>query len=279
MKVIVFYSFKGGVGRTALMLHLGMHWADRGKVVALVDMDLQAPGLSFHPWLKKPDANNEFHKVGVSDLLTTFYMTKDHEKRTFTFFSPTKSLREIRPEGNEKKRWGSNGRLMVLPAGDVTIPQSQVIQGADAFPIPAKTPPGEQAPLEQRAMWAFSQKFIEDFSNYKLSNHPRKAGIDYLLIDCRTGYPELAELTLGYMADRLVLVSGLNQQNLKGLDITLKKLRLGEKLRPARVEKGMYASEILVAFSPVPAHSFEDPDARKALEDGELVLKNNRQPS
>ncbi|MEO5331916.1 MAG: AAA family ATPase [Magnetococcus sp. YQC-5] len=272
MKTIVFYSFKGGVGRTALMLHLGVHWADRGRVVALVDMDLQAPGLSFHPWLVPLDKESVLHNLGVSDLLATFYETRDIEKRTFTFFPPSRFLREMKPgDSDSKGKWGSDGRLLVLPAGDVTIPQMQVVEDAETISIPSAKASLEDS-LDQQAMRTFAQKFIQDLEQYRVPDHPRKAGIDYLLIDCRTGYPELVELTMGYMADRLVLVSGLNQQNLRGLGITLK------KLRPQRVVRGRYASELLVAFSPVPAHFFEDPAVRMALEQGVKVLQEHRLP-
>ncbi|MBF0294858.1 MAG: P-loop NTPase [Magnetococcales bacterium] len=47
MRIFAFYSFKGGVGRTALLVNLAAHWASQGRVVGLVDMDLAAPGLSY----------------------------------------------------------------------------------------------------------------------------------------------------------------------------------------------------------------------------------------
>lgn len=50
MKTISFFSFKGGVGRTALLTNLGAHWATQGKVVVLMDLDLMAPGLTYSPW-------------------------------------------------------------------------------------------------------------------------------------------------------------------------------------------------------------------------------------
>lgn len=43
--IITFHSFKGGVGRTTLVAAYALHLAKRGKKVALVDLDLEAPGL------------------------------------------------------------------------------------------------------------------------------------------------------------------------------------------------------------------------------------------
>ena len=45
-KIIVFYSIKGGVGRSTALAAAAWHFAQRGKRVMVVDMDLESPGLS-----------------------------------------------------------------------------------------------------------------------------------------------------------------------------------------------------------------------------------------
>ena len=45
MKVVAFYSFKGGVGRTMSLLSVAYTLAQRGRKVVVADWDLQAPGL------------------------------------------------------------------------------------------------------------------------------------------------------------------------------------------------------------------------------------------
>lgn len=44
----VFYSLKGGVGRSTALMLWGRHLAERGQSVLLVDLDLEAPGLGAH---------------------------------------------------------------------------------------------------------------------------------------------------------------------------------------------------------------------------------------
>jgi len=44
--IISFYSFKGGVGRTTAAAMTGLKLARDGKRVCLIDLDLEAPGLS-----------------------------------------------------------------------------------------------------------------------------------------------------------------------------------------------------------------------------------------
>lgn len=44
--VLSFFGFKGGVGRTTALAALALHLADLGKSVAVIDLDLEAPGLT-----------------------------------------------------------------------------------------------------------------------------------------------------------------------------------------------------------------------------------------
>ena len=46
MKVVTFYSFKGGVGRSLALANVSLLLATRGRRVLAVDFDLEAPGLS-----------------------------------------------------------------------------------------------------------------------------------------------------------------------------------------------------------------------------------------
>ena len=45
-KLVSFYSFKGGVGRTTTMMMSAIGIARRGKKVVMLDFDLEAPGIS-----------------------------------------------------------------------------------------------------------------------------------------------------------------------------------------------------------------------------------------
>jgi len=44
--LFTFYSFKGGVGRSMALMNVAYTLAGRGRHVLVVDMDLEAPGLS-----------------------------------------------------------------------------------------------------------------------------------------------------------------------------------------------------------------------------------------
>ncbi|HAT50441.1 MAG: tetratricopeptide repeat protein [Nitrospirae bacterium] len=271
MKILTFYSFKGGVGRTALLMHLAIQWADRGRVVAVVDMDLNAPGLSFHPWMD-PHEDAALQDYGTSDLLSTYYANRDLEQGTFDFFPPSRLLREVRPADGDK--WGSGGRLLALPAGRVSLPQAATFDDITQHKVPS-SPSSEDGQKdredpERRSLRAFAKLFREDLAQFKPPGSQRT--IDYLLIDCRTGYPDLADLAMGYLADRIVLVAGLNGQNLKGLKLTL------ETLRPGRIPPGRFATDAVVVFSPVSAHWRDSSESMAAITEGIGVLEGARLP-
>jgi cellulose biosynthesis protein BcsQ len=45
-QIFTFYSFKGGVGRSMAVLNVAYAMAAKGRHVLVLDMDLEAPGLS-----------------------------------------------------------------------------------------------------------------------------------------------------------------------------------------------------------------------------------------
>src|SRR5438067_646551 len=52
-RIVTFYSYKGGTGRSMALANVGWILASNGKRVLMLDWDLEAPGLHryFHPFL------------------------------------------------------------------------------------------------------------------------------------------------------------------------------------------------------------------------------------
>ncbi|MBF0621435.1 MAG: tetratricopeptide repeat protein [Magnetococcales bacterium] len=264
MKIIAFFSFKGGVGRTSLMMNLATYWASLGKVIGLVDMDLAAPGLTYSPMLKNsPWSDPSLEGRGFSDLLTIFYEKHKENPDHFGYYPAGRLFREMFPP--KGMVWGRNGRIMAMGAGKVRFQSPTIIDG-EIQTIPSSN--GASKNPFDKALRGFSFKLREDFSQFVLPDCKKK--FDYVLIDCRTGFPELLNMTLGYLADEIVLISGLNEQNLTGLSLTLK------ALRKERVPLGCYAKDLKVVFSPIPAHIHDDPFAMQALNQGKQLLKDER---
>nr|VFK38706.1 MAG: hypothetical protein BECKTC1821D_GA0114238_100542 [Candidatus Kentron sp. TC] len=285
MRIIGFFSFKGGVGRTALLSNLGAHWAARGRVVALMDLDLIAPGVSYSPRMGEY-LDQRAVGLGMSDLLAAYH-DRDPKKDTFEFLPPSLLLREMKLS----KGSAPGGRLLAIgagsPAGGDAYAKKAESQAAGILrPIPRAAPDPnapDAEPFDARVLRGLARHIREDLTNWRTP--PRSPGddsgneaaepdpgagrpIDYLLIDARTGFAELADLGLGYLADHMVLVSGLNEQNLQGLRLTMR--ALWEK---GRVPLDEMPSLVTVVFSPVPAG--EDDAVLKALEDARRALAEN----
>lgn len=70
-KVVTFYSYKGGAGRTMALANVAWILASNGLRVLVVDWDLDSPGLHryFHPFL---DPAKVAATPGIIELLTDY---------------------------------------------------------------------------------------------------------------------------------------------------------------------------------------------------------------
>ncbi len=274
MKIVSFFSFKGGVGRTALMTNLGALLASRGQVVLLIDMDFFAPGLSFSP-LAGPPLDPAGGGGGMSDLLATF-LAGDWRDNAIDFVRPSSLLRDLELPSSYLEN--TRGRLLLIDAGRRTnqLPthpwfSSQEEEGPSEIvrPIPAKEPQGDES-RDESVLRFLAKEIRRDLEDWRFTDsNGAERGIDHVLIDCRTGHAELQDLSLGYLADQMVVISGLNEQNLHGLELTLDALK-----KRGRVPLDMFAGLLTVVFSPVPAG--EDDAVFNALERGMDVIYRAR---
>ena len=70
-RVITFYSYKGGTGRSMALANIAWILASNGYRVLVIDWDLEAPGLHryLHPFLVDPELAGT---DGVIDIVTRF---------------------------------------------------------------------------------------------------------------------------------------------------------------------------------------------------------------
>src|SRR5262249_23675744 len=69
-KIVTFYSYKGGVGRTMALANVAWILASNGYRVLAVDWDLESPGLHryFHPFLEDK-ALTKSSSLGILDMI------------------------------------------------------------------------------------------------------------------------------------------------------------------------------------------------------------------
>src|ERR1700680_1364934 len=70
-KIVTFYSYKGGTGRSMALANIAWILASNGKRVIVIDWDLEAPGLHryFHPFLIDKELSST---QGLIDFIIDF---------------------------------------------------------------------------------------------------------------------------------------------------------------------------------------------------------------
>lgn len=192
-RIITFYSYKGGVGRTTTLAMTALQLARIGKKVVVVDLDLEAPGVST---LLKPEM--DYPKYGVVDFLIEVENCHD----------------EI--DINEYVYSVSNKKLIGLTGGEVLVMQAANLQNGEVdeyynklsridFNMPKYLE--KENPIENLIVLL------------KEEYHP-----DFIFIDSRAGIHDIGGLTLLRYSDEVVPVFYGNEQNMLGLKFIIPKL-------------------------------------------------------
>ncbi|MCP5449411.1 MAG: tetratricopeptide repeat protein [Gammaproteobacteria bacterium] len=216
---VTFYSFKGGVGRSMALINTAGILAGRGFRVLVLDLDLEAPGLSYlDP--DAPDISPEERtpkrrplQLGFVDLLSD---AKERGEEADLFILSANEIAERYTQLYhlpEELREFKDGSLHIMPAGKF---DGDYARRFDALNLRELYQEGLGEPLIR----AFKQKLVE-------------ADLyDYVLVDSRTGFSDEAGICTRDLADYLMILSGLNRQNIEGTCEFLKALRVataGEK--------------------------------------------------
>ena len=191
--VVGFHSFKGGVGRTTSAALLAYLAACAGKLVVLLDLDLEAPGL--HHVLGLPTA-----EAGVLDYVL------EHQA--------TGSLLDVRCLSVE---------LGVVPPGFGSI--TCIHAGAHSATYLERLGHIDFAsPLEDRTSSAAIalEALLKKVSSSRIADPP-----DCIFLDARAGLHDLGAIALRDLANIHVLVARASDQGLQGLRQTLDLLSTG----------------------------------------------------
>jgi len=201
---VTFYSYKGGVGRTIALLNVARILAGHGFRVVAVDMDLEAPGFGL---LSDKWVERREVNRGVSDLMLG-RMAGDERPLDEFFARPTAAF--------------TAGDLRLMTAGT----RPEVLSAR----IPELL---EDVESEEARVFQYFAAEIEE------TVEP-----DFILFDSRTGLADIAGVCTLELPDLLVVVCGLNDQNVKGTEGFLERWFA----HPARYED----TGVILCISPVP---------------------------
>jgi len=191
-KVVTFYSYKGGVGRSMALANIAVILAKWGKKVLMVDWDLEAPGLEyffFHRTKDKDRIRQVQEKKGVIDILMNRLESASFQSEAISWNDYEVDLAEIVPIHKE-------GSLKLITSGR---------KGADYVEKVRKFNYSEFYDTSDGGV------FIEEIRIAWLDK------FDYVFIDSRTGLTESGGVCTIHLPDILLLLFSPNEQSLKGV--------------------------------------------------------------
>ncbi|MFI6643394.1 FxSxx-COOH system tetratricopeptide repeat protein [Streptomyces sp. NPDC050504] len=234
-RIVTFYSYKGGTGRTMALANTAWILAANGNRVLAVDWDLEAPGLHrfFHPFL---DPNTLRSTTGVIEMLTEFQWAairaaNRSEERSEDW--PDDWFREyariqrhavsLSPE-NLGWEFPAGGTLDFVSAGKQNRDYSATISNFD---------------------WDNFYDRLDGGYFFDALRDDMKANYDYVLIDSRTGLSDIADICTIQLPDVLVDCFTLSDQSIDGAAAVAQQIadRYGDRgIRifpvPMRIDEG-----------------------------------------
>lgn len=189
-KVITFYSYKGGTGRTMALANVAVMLAqrDQGKVL-MIDWDLEAPGLhAFFPQLAKL-GDPDHSQPGVLELFEAAQQVVGGEPTPSSAFQIWGDADFDRHITNTEV-----SSLDLMPAGAF----------GDGYASRVVSVPWQQL-------------FVKSPELFKVFAEELARRYSYILIDSRTGITDAGGVCSTLIPDHLVLVFTPNRQSLDGV--------------------------------------------------------------
>lgn len=197
-RIVTFYSYKGGTGRTMALANTAWILAANGKRVLAVDWDLEAPGLHrfFHPFL---DPSTLGATTGVIDLITEYAWAATNPAqragdwhRDYARIQPHAVSLDPEALGWEFPRGGT---LDFVSAGRQNREYSATVSTFD---------------------WDNFYDRLGGGHFFDALRDDMKTHYDYVLIDSRTGLSDIADICTVHLPDVLVDCFTLSDQSIDG---------------------------------------------------------------
>ena len=222
--IFTFYSFKGGVGRTMAMLNVGYCLASWGRNVLMLDMDLEAPGLSGFLATERANFTENHH-----DMIDVVAWARERATEAGEEWLHAEAIRSGSPCWEDtvvnlmdattipeqlRPRLGEAGRLDAVPIHE----RRSHVKRLTALRLGDLADDREAMERVSNLLRAYVKllRFPVAVPEYWGPEAPRNAAYDYVLVDSRTGLTEIGGLCVGPLADRLVVLTSLNEQSIEG---------------------------------------------------------------
>jgi hypothetical protein len=196
-RIVTFYSYKGGTGRSMAVANAAWILASQGERVLVIDWDLEAPGLHryFAPFVLDRELTAS---PGIIDFLCAFVEG---------------ACANGEGSAQEDARWFH--RYTDLEPFTFSLDWEFEKPGGIDF-----VPAGQQGPMYAAKVVGFEwQRFYEKLGGGVFLEAVKtrlRASYDWILIDSRTGISDTAGICTVQLPDDLVLCFTLNHQSIAG---------------------------------------------------------------
>ncbi|PRX68996.1 tetratricopeptide repeat protein [Nonomuraea fuscirosea] len=193
-RIITFYSYKGGTGRTMALSNVAWILAANGHRVLTVDWDLESPGLHkfFRPFL---DSDKIVSTPGVIELITEYaWAARRNESRPDDWHRDYARVRQ-HVVSIDWDDFPGDGSIDFLSAGRQNRDYSSLVARFD---------------------W---DTFYDSYGGGQFLDAMRddmSAEYDYVLIDSRTGVSDISDITTEHFPHILVTCFTLSDQSIEG---------------------------------------------------------------
>ena len=193
-KIVTFYSYKGGTGRTMALANVAWILAGNGKRVLAVDWDLESPGLHkfFHPFL---DESTVSATPGVIEIINEYQLAAlDPEPRPSDWH---REYAQVQRHAVSLKwdHFPPGGQLDFLSAGRQNRDYSAAVCSLD---------------------WDDFYERLGGGRFFRAMRDDMKEKYDYVLIDSRTGLSDVADICTIELPDILTICFTLSDQSIEG---------------------------------------------------------------
>lgn len=209
-RIITFYSFKGGVGRTMALANVAYLAAQNRKRVLVMDWDLEAPGLSyyFRGFVEPSQAEALKQAPGVLNLLWDWSQAALAAKDSV-------QLDKLISRYETGQAFSECVRPIM---GSDFLPDGSLLDyiGAGSPLVNTPEPVAYEQALSDFSWHTFFNfasggVVIEDWRRWAKKNY------DLVLVDSRTGLADAAGVCTMQLPDEVALCFILNRQNIEGI--------------------------------------------------------------
>lgn len=196
--IVSFFSFKGGVGRTTTLVATALTLARHGHRVAIVDLDLESPGIStiFFP-------DTEESVSGVIDYL----LEKNIQGENWKLSTHLQLVNDPELLGDVEKS------LPILSAGSVDNNYLEKL-----------------ARLDCQNLLNFNNPLLKTWHDMFKELNKAAGKLDFIFLDTRTGFHDIGGLAIADLSHAAVIFGTQSRQSWAGLTHVIR--RLAKPLAP-----------------------------------------------